>query len=156
MTTREPVIGRTVGVIAVGIFLIAAGSLVMTFPVSLNAYDRWGFTIVCGNAFKLDSTHAVLVDQQPGAEAADSRTYVAQCRHAVALRRLWTIPPVAIGGAIVTIYACAGVLSSESRSQRRTKTAAAQQTWLRGVGRRRPGPATPTDSATPHQHQPSG
>ena len=123
MTEREPLFGRTIGAIAVGVFLVAAGLLVMRFPVSLSAYDRWGFTIVCGNAFKLDSTQAVLADQQPRAAAADSRTYVAQCRHAVALRRLWTIPPVAIGTAILCLYAGAGVLSSESRSQRRNNTA---------------------------------
>ena len=67
---------------------------------------------MCGNAFKLDSTQAVLADQQPRAAAADSRTYVAQCRHAVALRRLWTIPPVAIGTAILCLYAGAGVLGA--------------------------------------------
>ena len=117
------VFGRTIGAIAVGVFLIAAGILVMSFPVSLSAYDRWGFTIVCGNVFKLDITQAVLADQQPGAAVADSHTYVEQCRHAEALRRLWTIPPVAIGSAILCIYACAGVLSSERRSQRCTKTA---------------------------------
>ncbi len=123
MTVREPLFGRTVGAIAVGVALIAAALLVMSFPVSLGAYDAWGFNIICGNAFKLDIAQAVLADQHPGDAVADSHNYVEQCRHASALRRLWTIPAVAVGGSILCAYACAGVLSSERRSQRRTAPA---------------------------------
>lgn len=125
MTTREPLFGRTVRAIAVGVFLIAAGLLVMSFPVSLNAYDRWGFTIVCGDAFKLDIAQAAIADQQPGFAVADGRTYVEQCRHAEALRRLWTIPPVVIGGAILCFYAGAGVLSERQAQRWTTRRATA-------------------------------
>ena len=55
-----------------------------------------------------------------GFAVADGRTYVEQCRHAEALRRLWTIPPVVIGGAILCLYAGAGVLS-ERQAQQCTK-----------------------------------
>jgi hypothetical protein len=125
MTAREPIFGRTFCVVAVGIFLIAAGLVVMYFPVPLSAYDRWGFQITCGNAFKLDLTQALLADQHPStaipAPAAENHTYAQQCRHASALRRLWTIPTAAVGVTIFCAYACAGVLSSDRRSRRRAE-----------------------------------
>jgi hypothetical protein len=139
MTAREPIFGRTFWAIAVGIFLVAAGLVVMYFPVPLSAYDRWGFQITCGNAFKLDLTQALLADQHPStaipAPAADSHSYAQQCRHASALRRLWTIPTAAVGVTILCAYACAGVLSSDRRPRRRTTLAYAPTS----------SPATPTE-----------
>ncbi|BBX47209.1 hypothetical protein GCM10009641_14070 [Mycobacterium cookii] len=127
MTSREPLIGRTAGVIGLCATIIAVALLVMSFPVSLNTYDRWGFTIVCGNAFKLDTSQAALAEH-PGPAIGETHTYVEQCRHAVALRRLWTIPPVAVAGTILCTYACAAVLNNDRRLQRRRSPASALTT----------------------------
>jgi hypothetical protein len=80
------------GVLA--IVLIAAGLLALNFPVFINAYDQFGFQIKCGSGFSSDLGQAA---------AASGGDYVGQCQEAVLVRRLWTIPMVAVGSILLAI-----------------------------------------------------
>ena len=71
------------------VVMIAAGLLALNFPVFIDAFDQFGFQIKCGTGFGTDLTQA--------ATANGGDTYVGQCETALMLRRLWTIPMVALG-----------------------------------------------------------
>lgn len=77
-----------------GVALIVAGLLALNFPVFIDAYDQFGFQIKCGTGYFSDLTQA--------AEASGG-DHVGQCGTALMLRRLWTIPMVAIGGILLVI-----------------------------------------------------
>ena len=90
------------------IVLIAAGLLALNFPVFIDAYDEFGFQIKCGTGFISNLTQA--------AAAGGGDNYVGQCETALMVRRLWTIPLVAIGSilAAVLIFVAATVWGRES------------------------------------------
>jgi hypothetical protein len=75
--------------------LIAGGLLALNFPVFIDAYDQFGFQIKCGTGFISNLTQA--------ADASGGDNYVGQCETALMLRRLWTIPVVAIGAILLAI-----------------------------------------------------
>jgi hypothetical protein len=78
-----------IGVVCAAV--IAVGLLALTFSVSLDAYDQWGFQIKCGTGFSSDLTQAA---------AANGGNYVDQCGTALMLRRIWAIPMVVIGSIV--------------------------------------------------------
>ena len=80
------------GVLALA--LIVVGALALYFPVYIGAYDQFGFQIKCGTGFGTSLTQA--------AEASGG-DYVSQCERAVMMRRLWSIPMVAIGSILLAI-----------------------------------------------------
>ena len=88
--------------------MIAAGLLALNFPVFIDAFDQFGFQIKCGTGFSTDLTQA--------ATANGGDNYVGQCETALMLRRLWTIPMIAIGSilAAVLIFVAATVWGRES------------------------------------------
>ncbi len=93
------------GILAMG--LIAVGLLALYFPVYIDAYDQFGFQIKCGTGFGSDL-----------AQAAESRggDYVGQCQTALMVRRLWSIPMVAVGSILLAIivFVAATVWGRES------------------------------------------
>jgi hypothetical protein len=82
-----------IGVVA--FFLIVVGLLALNFPVFLDGFDQYGFQIKCGTGY--------LTDLGQAASAAGPENYVAQCETALLIRRLWTIPLVAIGLIVLVI-----------------------------------------------------
>ena len=72
--------------------LIATGLIALNFPVFIDAYDQFGFQIKCGTGYFANLTQA---------SEASGGDYVGQCETAVMLRRLWTIPLVAIGSILL-------------------------------------------------------
>lgn len=79
---------RAVYIGIAGAIIVAIGLYLMSMSVYLGDFDQYGMQIPCGTAF---SAH---LDQ---AEAAGG-DYVDKCGSALATRRMWTIPVVAIGG----------------------------------------------------------
>lgn len=75
--------------------VIVAGLLALNFPVFLDAFDQYGFQIKCGTGLAVDLSQATA--------AAGEHTYVDQCETAVLVRRLWTIPPVAIASVVLVL-----------------------------------------------------
>ena len=67
----------------------------MNFPVFLDAYDQWGFQIKCGTGYASDLTQA--------AAAAGQHDYVDKCETALLVRRMWTIPLIAVSGLVVLV-----------------------------------------------------
>jgi hypothetical protein len=84
-----------IGVVCV--FMIAVGLLALNFPVFLDAFDQYGFQIKCGTGYATDLGQA--------ASAAGQHNYVDECETALTLRRLWTIPLVAIGALVLLAVA---------------------------------------------------
>jgi hypothetical protein len=93
------------GVLSVA--MVATGLLALNFPVFLDAYDQFGFQVKCGTGFFANLAQA--------AEASNG-DYVGQCETALLLRRLWTIPLVAIGSILLAIlvFVAATVWGRES------------------------------------------
>ena len=91
-----------------GVVLIGSGLIALNFPVFIDAYDQFGFQIKCGTGFSTDLTQA--------APANGGDNYVEQCETALMVRRLWTIPLVAIGSilAAILIFVAATVWGRES------------------------------------------
>ena len=79
--------------------LIATGLLALNFPVFIDAFDQFGFQIKCGTGYFANLTQA--------AEASGG-DYVGQCETALMLRRLWTIPLVAIGSILLAVIVVGG------------------------------------------------
>jgi hypothetical protein len=90
---------------AVAIALLAGGLLALHFPVYIDAYDRWGWQIECGDGYGADLSQAVIADEGFDPQSGDppppapsaSNNYVAQCNTALAIRRVWAIPVAALG-----------------------------------------------------------
>jgi hypothetical protein len=80
------------GILAV--VLIAVGLLALNFPVFLDSYDQFGFQIKCGSGFSSNLTQA--------AEATGG-DYIGQCETALLMRRLWAVPLVVIGSALLAV-----------------------------------------------------
>nr|WP_041313017.1 hypothetical protein [Mycobacterium sp. JS623] len=83
--------------------LIIVGLLALNFPVFLDSFDQYGFQIKCGTGY--------LTDLSQAASAAGTDNYVDHCETALLIRRLWTIPLVAIGSIVlVAVVAVAATL----------------------------------------------
>ena len=76
------------------IAMIATGLIALNFPVFINAFDQFGFQIKCGTGYIANLTQAA---------DATGGDYVGQCETALLVRRLWTIPLVAIGSILLAV-----------------------------------------------------
>jgi H+/Cl- antiporter ClcA len=88
--------------------LLVIGLIALNFPVFLDAYDQWGFQIKCGTGYVTDLTQA--------AAAAGEHNYVEQCETALLMRRMWTIPLVAVSGLVVLVVTVASAIASARES----------------------------------------
>ena len=88
--------------------LLAVGLIAMNFPVFLDAYDQWGFQIKCGTGYASDLSQA--------AAAADQHDYVDKCETALLVRRMWTIPLIAVSGLVVLAVTVASAITSARES----------------------------------------
>lgn len=88
--------------------LLAVGLIAMNFPVFLDAYDQWGFQIKCGTGYASDLSQA--------AAAAGQHDYVDKCETALLVRRMWTIPLIAVSGLVVLAVTVASAITSARES----------------------------------------
>jgi hypothetical protein len=89
---------RGLWILGFGIALLGVGLLALNFHVFIDSYDQFGRQINCGTGYITDLTQAqsaVQADQQAG--------YVGECQSALAARRLWTLPLIAVGGLIISV-----------------------------------------------------
>ncbi|KUI32376.1 hypothetical protein AU195_08995 [Mycobacterium sp. IS-1496] len=73
-----------------GAIMVAIGLFALRFPVLIDAYDQWGWQVECGSGFVANLTQAENA-------AVDGADFVASCQDALLIRRLWTIPMIALG-----------------------------------------------------------
>jgi hypothetical protein len=88
--------------------LLATGLIALNFPVFLDAFDQWGFQIKCGTGYASDLTQA--------AGAAGQHNYVDACETALLMRRMWTIPLVAVSGLVLLAVTVASAIASGRES----------------------------------------
>jgi hypothetical protein len=88
--------------------LVVIGLLALNFPVFLDAYDQWGFQIKCGTGYATDLTQA--------AATVGQHNYVDNCETALLIRRMWTIPLVAICGLVLIAVTAASAIASAHES----------------------------------------
>ena len=88
--------------------LVGFGLIALNFPVFLDAYDQWGFQIKCGTGYATDLTQA--------ATAVGQHNFVEQCEAALLVRRMWTIPLVAISGLVLLVVTAASAITSARES----------------------------------------
>lgn len=83
-------------IVGIGVLLLAGGLFALWNPVSIDAYDQWGFQIGCGSGIAADTAQAATADQ-----THQTTDFVNQCGSALTLRRAWSIPAVALGALIL-------------------------------------------------------
>ena len=105
MTQRHHRLAYT-GIVC-GVLLIV-GLIALNFPVFLDDYDQFGFQIKCGAGYATDLTQA--------AATAGQHDYVDQCGTALLIRRMWTIPLVAISGLVLLAVITASAVTSARES----------------------------------------
>jgi hypothetical protein len=88
--------------------VLAFGLLALNFPVFIDVYDQWGFQIKCGTGYLTDLTQA--------AASVGDRNFVDECETALLVRRMWTVPLVAIGAAAGLIVLVASATASARES----------------------------------------
>ena len=88
--------------------VLAIGLFALNFPVFLDAYDQWGWQIKCGTGYVSELTQA--------AAAVGETNYVDGCETALLIRRMWTIPLVILGGAVVLVVLVASAMTSARES----------------------------------------
>jgi len=93
--------------------VLAAGLFALNFPVFLDDYDQWGWQIKCGTGYVSELSQA--------AAAVGDNNYVDECETALLMRRMWTIPLVVVGGAVLlaVVVASASLSGRESLVPRR-------------------------------------
>ncbi len=84
--------------------VLAVGLLALNFPVFLDAYDQWGWQIKCGTGYLTNLTQA--------AASIGDVNYVEKCESALLIRRMWTVPLVAIGATAGIVVLVASATSS--------------------------------------------
>jgi hypothetical protein len=117
---------------AFAVVLLVGGLLALHFPVYIDAYDRWGWRIECGDGYGADLGQALIADEgfdpasgePPPAVPTGDNDYVGQCNTALALRRAWAIPVAVLGWFGLSALAL-GVLRS-----RQTPTTVADARYL--------------------------
>jgi hypothetical protein len=90
---------------ALAVALLVGGLLALHFPVYIDAYDRWGWQIECGDGYGADLAQAAIADEgfdpasgePPPANVSTGNDYVGQCNTALAIRRAWAIPLAVLG-----------------------------------------------------------
>jgi hypothetical protein len=60
----------------VGAVVLAGALVALYFPVYLDAYDRWGVQINCGNGYASQLLQATSDDQDQGRQFAPATYYV--------------------------------------------------------------------------------
>jgi hypothetical protein len=88
--------------------LVVVGLIALNFPVFLDAFDQWGFQIKCGTGYASDLSQA--------AATVGQQNFVDKCETALLLRRMWTIPLVAISGLVVLAVTVASAITSGRES----------------------------------------
>src|ERR1700722_12334133 len=88
--------------------VVAIGLLALNFPVFLDAYDQWGFQIKCGTGYATDLSQAAAV--------VGRHDVVDQCETALLMRRLWTVPLVAVGALVLLAVLAASAITSARES----------------------------------------
>jgi hypothetical protein len=88
--------------------LVVIGLIALNFPVFIDAFDQYGFQVKCGTGY--------LTDLSQAAATAGEHNYVDQCETALLLRRLWTIPLVAISALVVLAVTVASAITSARES----------------------------------------
>jgi hypothetical protein len=88
--------------------VVAIGLLALNFPVFLDAYDQWGFQIKCGTGYATDLSQAAAV--------VGRNDVVDQCETALLMRRLWTVPLVAVGALVLVGVLAASAITSARES----------------------------------------
>ena len=88
--------------------LLIVGLIAMNFPVFLDDFDQFGFQIKCGTGYATDLTQA--------AAAVGQHNFVDQCEAALLVRRMWTIPLVAISGLVLLVVTAASAITSARES----------------------------------------
>jgi hypothetical protein len=88
--------------------LVVVGLIALNFPVFIDHFDQYGFQIKCGTGY--------LTDLSQAAAATGEHDYVDQCETALLMRRLWTIPLVAISALIVLAVTIASAITSGRES----------------------------------------
>jgi hypothetical protein len=88
--------------------LVVFGLVALNFPVFLDAYDQWGFQIKCGTGYATDLTQA--------AATVGQHNFVDKCETALLVRRLWTIPLVAISGLVLVVVTAASAITSANET----------------------------------------
>ncbi|OBG85697.1 hypothetical protein A5733_24800 [Mycobacterium sp. NS-7484] len=78
---------RAVYIGLAGAVVLAIGLYLMSMPVYLDDFDQYGMQIPCGSGFSAHLVQATAAGQE----------YVDKCGSALMVRRLWTIPVVALG-----------------------------------------------------------
>ncbi|WP_066902587.1 hypothetical protein [Mycolicibacterium houstonense] len=78
---------RAVYIGIAGAVVLAIGLYLLSMPVYLDDFDKFGMQIPCGTGY---SAHLVQATAAGG-------EYVDKCGSALTTRRLWTIPVVALG-----------------------------------------------------------
>ena len=85
--------------------LLCIGLFALRFPVFIDDYDQSGWQVNCGTGFTVDLTQATA--------AVGDKNFVDQCETALIVRRLWTIPLVAVGSvALLALLAAAAMTSA--------------------------------------------
>jgi hypothetical protein len=84
--------------------LVVVGLIALNFPVFLDAFDQWGFQIKCGTGYASDLSQA--------AATVGQQNVVDKCETALLLRRMWTIPLVAISGLVLLAVTVASAITS--------------------------------------------
>ncbi|HEX2285606.1 MAG TPA: hypothetical protein VHI10_12425 [Mycobacterium sp.] len=105
MTQRHHRLAYT-GIVAAAI--LALGLFALNFPVFLDDYDQWGWQIKCGTGYLSEFTQA--------AAAVGDKNYVDECETALLTRRMWTIPLVVLGGAVLLAVVVASATTSGRES----------------------------------------
>jgi hypothetical protein len=108
----------------VGAVVLAGALVALCFPVYLDAYDRWGVQINCGNGYTSQLLQATTDDQDQARRSAPATSYVGKCKSALAHRRAWAIP-VAIVGALIVVPE----LVAWARGGARSSAATAYESW---------------------------
>lgn len=89
--------------IACGV-LVIIGLIALNFPVFIDVFDQFGFQVKCGTGYATDLTQA--------AATAGPHNYVDQCETALLMRRMWTIPLVAISALVLLAVTTASAVTS--------------------------------------------
>jgi hypothetical protein len=88
--------------------LVVFGLIALNFPVFLGEFDQYGFQIKCGTGYVTDLTQA--------AATTGEHNFVDQCETALLMRRMWTIPLVAVCGLVVLAVTAASAITSARES----------------------------------------
>lgn len=120
---------------AVGLAAMLGALLSLALPLHLDAFNRYGATLTCGNALHFDATAVVAEDEVNAARHARNSAryqrsdYTGECEQWIGLRRQ-AAGAVFTGGAAVAI---AALVFLHPRRRRVGKVVSHGCTWLRSA-----------------------